>query len=1212
MPNNTGIKNREKYIERVLKEDKGHIGKNTPYGRYLGALKELVRQTNELFEQGGYMDKDSYEQLVNQYMAVARHSIEFRDSGDSQTRRNVVEHIFKLISKDLKALNNMDKENPGNIRKAFEASRAVIVKVPDGLSHKVGGQSSARFPMKTVDGKKGFFTARSDTANEKGWNELIDSIFNQFKLTDKEKEAFNKIRTDSDFRSQLVQPLYNELTKEEVDLANISVILGLYEDKASADADMKNKKELQDAVVHFVDNSVTMFTPYNLQERLGYDPYTRNDNKNAAMYDVARLLGCNRLIAKAVPMVVINGDQVIKGTFMEHAEGSDLANLKKDDPIVNMDPNNAVYNKSLYRDLADLQVLDFICGNIDRHKQNMFYKTEQKNGEPVKITGITAIDNDACFPEKEIPEDEFDYDDVERPPRIYKPENFRYINRETAEIILNLRREQLETALRGHNLSLKAIKKAWDRTLQVKDVLREMQKNNITYVEEMEEKTYSNPKDENNPFRDQSEDYNKASIFTGFNTQVKQLVDVARADLVSEEKDNDAPIAKAEKMDKATLLLSDFNQIESMNIMMKRINMLKSPSKEFARMSRAMFSLYEYSQQLARNMKGANKTLTMEAYDEYEKRMNTMRDAVRNYIKEKGTTPKTEIGRERHAVALKLLRKAELLFDNFEAVKELEDKEKYRTGKSIINEAKMYTNIKPTFKDRNGKEINAADLGSDTLNRVIENLLERKAILDKLSGNIPYAEYEKILYGRLADNDNYFVSMSEEDRNTVKEAMAGMAPEIARTKEWQALHMAFIATENIAAYKAVEKINATMETMKVLKADIDAARKYVEEKKAEINKVFPDLTFENAEDQYKKAETERTRLENELKTAEENLKKASEGLDDKKKNLTDVYNKDIEELTKKYQPTLDTLRAEKTKLSQQKQEIVNAATEKAIQAMKQDGKAEEKGKIVFDEKTNSDIAALDQQINKISGELKKGERQFNIDKKKITDTYSAEVKKLETPVEMNSRKVRMIMNKVNGKKNLMEAAKKFMNHAEYCGTAALDAALEKANVMEKLDINAVMQSVQNTAASLMKMAELDGETHKNSKEFNTMVRDLKVVMNWGKDDTLKNSMINPPHTMEQALEKLKASSKKYLEEKDKQWRPNPSQRRYMHKQLANNIGILAEQSLETLGAVNISQKTAESWNRYFKSGCKTEILEEQKNAVENKESEMEDERNICR
>ena len=305
----------------------------------------------------------------------------------------------------------------------------------------------------------------------------------------------------------------------------------------------------------------------------------------------------------------------------------------------------------------------------------------------------------------------------------------------------------------------------------------------------------------------------------------------------------------------------------------------------------------------------------------------------------------------------------------------------------------------------------------------------------------------------------------------------------------------------------------------------------VEEKKAEINKVFPDLTFENAEDQYKKAETERTGLENELKTAKENLKKASEGLDDKKKNLTDVYNKDIEELTKKHQPTLDILRDEKKKLSQQKQEIVNAATEKAIQAMKQDGKAEEKGKIVFDEKTNSDIAALDQQINKISGELKKGERQFNFDKKKITDTYSAEVKKLETPVEMNSRKVRMIMNKVNGKKNLMEAAKKFMNHAEYCGTVALDAALEKANVMEKLDINAVMQSVQNTAASLMKMAELDGETHKNSKEFNTMVRDLKVVMNWGKDDTVKNSMINPPHTMEQALEKLKASSKKYLEEK---------------------------------------------------------------------------------
>ena len=237
---------------------------------------------------------------------------------------------------------------------------------------------------------------------------------------------------------------------------------------------------------HFVENCAKLLTPYNLQDRLGYDPYTRNDNKNSAMYDVAKLLGCENLVAKAVPMVVVNGDRVIKGTFMEHAEGSDRANPQTDDLILNIDPKVAMYNKNLYRDLADMQVIDYICGNIDRHKQNMIYKTEKTDDGIVKITGITAIDNDASFPERDLKEGEFAFT-PDNPPRIYRPENFRYVNRKTANIILNLTREQLETALRGHNLKPKAIEKAWQRTQEVQAALLEMQKNNITFVEDMEE-----------------------------------------------------------------------------------------------------------------------------------------------------------------------------------------------------------------------------------------------------------------------------------------------------------------------------------------------------------------------------------------------------------------------------------------------------------------------------------------------------------------------------------------------------------------------------------------------------------------------------------------------------------------------------------------------------------------------------------------------------
>ena len=41
-------------------------------------------------------------------------------------------------------------------------------------------------------------------------------------------------------------------------------------------------------------------------------------------------------------------------------------------------------------------------------------------------------------------------------PNIFKPQNFRFVNRETAKIVSGLNRGQLEILLRGHNLSKKA------------------------------------------------------------------------------------------------------------------------------------------------------------------------------------------------------------------------------------------------------------------------------------------------------------------------------------------------------------------------------------------------------------------------------------------------------------------------------------------------------------------------------------------------------------------------------------------------------------------------------------------------------------------------------------------------------------------------------------------------------------------------------------
>jgi hypothetical protein len=650
------------------------------------------------------MTADSYSKLIAQYMDVAKKSILCREQEESQVRRNVVEHVFKLISKDLKALNNLDKNNPGKIQDAFETSRAVTVNISGDLKHRMGGQASDRFPMKNGD-KKGFFTARTDTAHDKEWDALINKI-GEIGMSKEQMKPFEQLRKNHQARKKIEDSiLMAEGSYAEV-YSNIALDLGVIGEKEAQElydaggykaiADSLDKKVLKGISTLF-ENSEKLLTAYHLQRRLGYDFYTRNDNKNAAMYDVAKFLGCEKLVAKAVPMIVVNGKNVMKGTYMENALGSDLANLKGDDDLFKYNSLESPFNMSLYKDLADLQVLDYICGNIDRHKGNMIYKTQRDKDNRVTLTGVTAIDNDASFPERDILKSEF-ISQEDRPARIFKPENFRYVNKKTAEIIKNMDRAQLETVLRGNNLSKKAIDLAWKRAKEVKNVLEKMTEYNISYVEELDTKIYADEYDEKNPFCNSEDNQMNPSIFTGFNKQMDSEIAEAREDIENEQSKrlgrkgvnwngfdkeeyktyqnkqqeiNEKKTAKVQAMDKDSMLRSNFKLIESMDTTMKRINRLKFASFEFSSMRKAIYALSKCSKDLSAKM-DLNKPLHQMDYDRFENLMNKVKSATENYIQKKGVTPKTEAGRERQQGAFGFLNKSEKLFDNFEEIKKMD------------------------------------------------------------------------------------------------------------------------------------------------------------------------------------------------------------------------------------------------------------------------------------------------------------------------------------------------------------------------------------------------------------------------------------------------------------------------------------------------------------------------------------------------------------
>ena len=315
-----------------------------------------------------------------------------------------------------------------------------------------------------------------------------------------------------------------------------------------------------------------------------------------------------------------------------------------------------------------MQVLDYICGNVDRHKGNMLYKTEKDKDGKVKMTGIVGIDNDASFPEKDIANWEFEHHLDKTPPhaaRIYKPQHFRFVTKKTAKMVKDMTRAQLETILKGHNLSKKSIDLAWERTLNVKKVLTE-KKYNISFADNLEENVTRDVFKEENPFCDIPKYSDKPSIFNKFDQQMRTHVRFA---LVNHKPERARPEYK--EAGRETAMLMESEKISNMNALMKRANRLKSPSREFSKMSIAMNALEEYKNIMLEKACN-NIALSKKDYEDYEARLNDLNEATKEYIQKKGIAPKTKKGRERLDAAMSIENRVEDLIRNYEAEKKKE------------------------------------------------------------------------------------------------------------------------------------------------------------------------------------------------------------------------------------------------------------------------------------------------------------------------------------------------------------------------------------------------------------------------------------------------------------------------------------------------------------------------------------------------------------
>ncbi len=196
---------------------------------------------------------------------------------------------------------------------------------------------------------------------------------------------------------------------------------------------------------------------------LGLHDGDRVDSRNSAMSALAGVLGLNKMCARSVNMKYLDEEgNEVEGTFMELAEGLDLMGKNGDKLFVHVADDPFGSPCKAIPELADMQILDFLSGNVDRHGGNMTYKVDE-NG---KIAGVMAIDNDTSFGTVPIQKKSGVF-------RLAGVDQLKVITEDMANKISKMTPEMLKFSLRGRGLTDDEMKAACQRLTDLKDKVKE-------------------------------------------------------------------------------------------------------------------------------------------------------------------------------------------------------------------------------------------------------------------------------------------------------------------------------------------------------------------------------------------------------------------------------------------------------------------------------------------------------------------------------------------------------------------------------------------------------------------------------------------------------------------------------------------------------------------------------------------------------------------
>ena len=413
------------FLDKITTRDTFVSDLQRKYLKYRAALNRYTKPapgTNDVPP----LTQDGLRALQKNLAEVYALTCDFRQNRESQKRKNVtstyaktVQNIGNALEKDYRTLQSLQPNGTMTLPEIVQASKERTIRMAPNVNlrdiRRVGDAMNSRMLMSitTGDGRvqKGVFTQPVNMDYEKAFEKFIQKEQQDCKARYKSKnllpEEKRKLRNYLAFFDYM-EGQRRTYAKHQTPAQFYSDAFKDVRGQGKMDR-IEPKKEMRDKLRPFAGNSyyqdfLAKFAKTHSHIKGQYDLYEgrhklrQGDNidcRNSAMTDVAELLGHGDLIARSTPMSLkLPNGKTVKGTFMNFADGSDVRHAKPNDPYFSTKPEDFSNTEGL-KSAADLQVLDFICGNTDRHAANMLYRFDDEG----KFIGVKGIDNDMAFGE---------------------------------------------------------------------------------------------------------------------------------------------------------------------------------------------------------------------------------------------------------------------------------------------------------------------------------------------------------------------------------------------------------------------------------------------------------------------------------------------------------------------------------------------------------------------------------------------------------------------------------------------------------------------------------------------------------------------------------------------------------------------------------------------------------------------------------------------